>query len=460
MAKQNINVGVSANDGTGDTLRDGAIKVNNIINELYNYLGDGTNLRISINSPSTNQVLKWDGTTFTEGQLAIENLTNIDLSGIVNGQVLKWNSTNNRFQPGDDLQSSGTGTGLDNISNNGNGDLVVSADILPNSDVTYDLGSPTLKFRDLYLSTATIWLDDTGLSTDENTQQLVHKKRNLHLVQSINTGSQRIVESKLSTENALEKEKFHNRFGSMKPGTRVDVRDVGGILIHLDFVSFTEENGPARGYAVFNAVGPGDQSPELNVNLPLEVTSHNRVLSEDETGSVQIQADDLTFGGGHKLKIDAEGNLQVAVEGGEFEDADGGFRREQSNAPEGATVIKGQNGVSTYTPSPALFYRITPVGANAYLMYGPGLPAEGAQNPSLVLYRGFTYIFINLSGGAHPFRIQSTAGLAGTRYTTGITPPTGGEFGAQHFTVPHDAPDTLYYQCTIHAAMNGTFTIR
>lgn len=460
MAKQNINVGVSANDGTGDTLRDGAIKVNNIINELYNYLGDGTNLQISINSPSTNQVLKWNGTTFTEGQLAIENLSNIDISGIANGQVLKWNSSSSRFQPGDDLQSSGTGTGLDNIANNGNGDIVVSADILPNSDVTYDLGSPTLKFRDLYLSTATIWLDDTGLSTDETTQELVHKKRNLHRVQSINTGSQRIIESKLSSENALEEEKFRNRFGSMKPGTRVDVRDVAGILIHLEFVSFTAQTGPARGYAVFNAVGPGDQSPELNLNQPLEITSHNRVLSEDETGSVQIQANDLTFGNGHKLKIDAGGNLQVAVDGGDFEDADGGFRREHIDAPEGATVIKGQNGVSTHTPSPALYYRITAVGASAYTMYGPGLPAEGAQNPSLVLYRGFTYIFINQAGGAHPFRIQSTAGLAGTRYTTGVTPPTGGEFGAQHFTVPHDAPNTLYYQCTIHAAMNGTLTIR
>ena len=34
MAKQNLNIGVSANDGTGDTLRDGAIKLNNVINEF------------------------------------------------------------------------------------------------------------------------------------------------------------------------------------------------------------------------------------------------------------------------------------------------------------------------------------------------------------------------------------------------------------------------------------------
>ncbi|BCU96846.1 MAG: hypothetical protein CM15mV13_3050 [uncultured marine virus] len=57
MAKQNLNIGVSANDGTGDTLRDGAIKLNNVINELYTFLGDNTNLQISVGSPSTNQVL-------------------------------------------------------------------------------------------------------------------------------------------------------------------------------------------------------------------------------------------------------------------------------------------------------------------------------------------------------------------------------------------------------------------
>ena len=43
MAKQNVNIGVSANDGTGDTLRDGAIELTNVITELYDSLGDKTN---------------------------------------------------------------------------------------------------------------------------------------------------------------------------------------------------------------------------------------------------------------------------------------------------------------------------------------------------------------------------------------------------------------------------------
>jgi hypothetical protein len=43
MAKQLIGIGSTANDGTGDNLRAGATKVNNLINELYTTLGDGTN---------------------------------------------------------------------------------------------------------------------------------------------------------------------------------------------------------------------------------------------------------------------------------------------------------------------------------------------------------------------------------------------------------------------------------
>jgi hypothetical protein len=461
MAKQNINVGVSANDGTGDTLRDGAIKINNVINELYSHIGDETNLRIDIGSPSTNQVLKWNGTTFTEGSLAIENLSNVDLSGIINGQVLKWNSTNSRFQPGDDLQGTGGGIGLDNISNNGNGDIVIDAHLLPNSDVTYDLGSPTLKFRDLYLSTATIWLDDTGLATDDETQELVRKKRLMHLVHDINTGAQRTITAKLSSENLIEQEKFHNRFSVMKVGTRVDVRDANGVVTHLIFDSYAAENGGARATAVFDAVSVQDQAPDLITATPLQITSHNKMLSEDETGSVQISADNLTFAGGKKLKIDAQGNLQVATEGGDFEDADGGFRREVNSAPVGSSVVKGHDGSSIYHQSPALLYRFTPQSNIAYLVQGPGFPGGGSTNPTMVMYRGFTYILHNLAGGSHPLRIQSTTGMGGTRYETGMTPPAGGgEVGVQHITVPMDAPNTLYYQCTFHPSMNGIIEVR
>ena len=47
MARQGIGTGSSPNDGTGDTLRAGAAKVNDNFSEIYNYFGDGTNLSFS-----------------------------------------------------------------------------------------------------------------------------------------------------------------------------------------------------------------------------------------------------------------------------------------------------------------------------------------------------------------------------------------------------------------------------
>jgi len=44
MAKQTVGIGASPNDGTGDTLRDGADKINDNFNEVYDVLGDGTTL--------------------------------------------------------------------------------------------------------------------------------------------------------------------------------------------------------------------------------------------------------------------------------------------------------------------------------------------------------------------------------------------------------------------------------
>ena len=71
--------------------------------------------------------------------------------------------------------------------------------------------------------------------------------------------------------------------------------------------------------------------------------------------------------------------------------------------------------------------------------------------------RGMTYAFDNsVNGGAHPFRIQSTSGLTGTPYTDGQT---GIGSNVLYWTVPMDAPTTLYYQCTLHTLMNGTITV-
>jgi len=98
-------------------------------------------------------------------------------------------------------------------------------------------------------------------------------------------------------------------------------------------------------------------------------------------------------------------------------------------------------------------YYITANGSSDYRFAGPG-QRNTVGNPTLYLMRGFTYIFENSTGNSHPFRIQFT------NTTTGVgTYVSGAQNGTQVFTIPHDAPSSYQYVCTIHGGMLGTFII-
>lgn len=92
MAKQLINVGSQANDGTGDSIRSGAQKVNSSITEIYNNLGNGTDLQVNITNTTSGNVLRSNGSQFVSALLDYG-----DLSGrptIPDAQVSSdWNAT-------------------------------------------------------------------------------------------------------------------------------------------------------------------------------------------------------------------------------------------------------------------------------------------------------------------------------------------------------------------------------
>jgi len=117
--------------------------------------------------------------------------------------------------------------------------------------------------------------------------------------------------------------------------------------------------------------------------------------------------------------------------------------------------------VSSRAIEDTLRYVLGSVGSVAYTFTGKGL--NGAvSDPTLTLSRGHTYIFENRnSNGAHPFYIKTSLANGGTNdaYNTGVT-NNGGAGGTEIvFTVPHDAPDLLYYQCSSHSSMNGQLKI-
>ena len=103
---------------------------------------------------------------------------------------------------------------------------------------------------------------------------------------------------------------------------------------------------------------------------------------------------------------------------------------------QGNQGIQGREGARTFN--------VTNDGLTNYLV-------DTVADPTIHLIRGFTYIF-NVNAVSHPFEIRVSNG--GAAFNDGVT-NNAEDNGLVTFRVPWDAPATLYYQCTSHAAMGG-----
>lgn len=92
MAKQSLNIGTTPNDGTGDSLRFGATKLNNMVDELYQALGNGSTIQVGIDDITAGKVLRSNGTNFIPAVLSYNDLSN--LPNIPTAQVnCDWNAS-------------------------------------------------------------------------------------------------------------------------------------------------------------------------------------------------------------------------------------------------------------------------------------------------------------------------------------------------------------------------------
>jgi hypothetical protein len=135
--------------------------------------------------------------------------------------------------------------------------------------------------------------------------------------------------------------------------------------------------------------------------------------------------------------------------------ADGSIGVDGYTGSAGAAGYTGSAGTNGFTGSTGVaggvLYAVTNSDASAYLI-------AGAENPALTLIKGFTYYF-DVSAAGHPFWIKTSA-VTGTTsaYSSGVT-NNGVDSGTVSFTVPFDAPATLYYICQFHESMVGTLNI-
>jgi hypothetical protein len=115
----------------------------------------------------------------------------------------------------------------------------------------------------------------------------------------------------------------------------------------------------------------------------------------------------------------------------------------------GGTGLQGLQGLQgTDGFDGARTFTVTNSGSTDYII-------DGSADPTIKLLRGFTYVF-EVTATGHPFEIRVSNG--GAQYNTGVT-NNGAQSGSVLFSVPYNAPATLYYQCTLHSAMGGVIEI-
>ena len=101
-------------------------------------------------------------------------------------------------------------------------------------------------------------------------------------------------------------------------------------------------------------------------------------------------------------------------------------------------------------------------GSGVYNFTGNGVDSS-TNHPELYMYRDTKYRFIHNAGNSHPIAIF-TAQSGGSKYTDGVTYSDTSNNYTTHgnnldFTPQHDAPDTLWYRCTVHSSMVGKINI-
>lgn len=408
MAKQFVNIGTLPNDGTGDSLRSGADKINDNFTELYTSIGNGTDLIVNASGAAQGQVLRWNGSNFVpQDYSSLTSSLNVN-----NFSIISSNNGNIQFSP------------------NGTGDVVVG-----------------------HGGQSTVFDGTTGHV--QVSDKITYKNEYPTVGDAPSNSTHK---GFFFTVNGDDSPKVNMTYTGLGDATVDLVTKLDSItaLTDVDTTTTAPTNGQVLKWnSTTSKWQPGDDAAGASSQNLWQT-----IVADTGSTTANTTTDSLTIAGGTNCTTSITGDTVTVNVDGSFEFAsltDVNF----TSLTRGDSLTYDPTGAGALDawvnqPSPTLWY-IFSVGLNnnSYLIEGPG--QAQTDDPDLHLYRGFTYIFVNNAGSNHPLRFQSTTGLSGSEWTLGVT---GDKTARQYFTVPHSAPNTLYYQCTIHANMAGTLFIK
>ena len=489
MAKSVINIGTAADDGTGDSLRAGATKINANSDELYNAIGDGTNLKdivntsmeldvpndgdkinkVAFHASTFNQMNAISTSTYHGAMLHvheggtvyvahaggwrkllldgsggsipnytdplksvayvgnINSLSDVDTTSTApqTGNVLKWDG--GKWAQGTDATSGGGGT---------------DADTLDGQDGSYYLNYNNLNNRPTVPSVLT----DLSISDGSNGQVLTTNGSGTFTFTTISTGGNQNLFATVDADT-----------GSTTANSQTDTLTVaGGSNISTSIV------GDTLSIAYTGSPNSGEENQNAFSN----------VQADSGLAQADTKTDTLTIAGGTNITTSVTGDT-VTINYAGTNDLDSLTDVSISSVATGQVMVyTGSNwaNISGRTIDEMALPAITTLVVTADSFNGYKMDQYGnTEDPTIYAISGTTIAFKIMSGGSHPFQIETSGGSA---YNNGLvhvatngavstgSSAQGKTSGTLYWKVPANISGNYAYQCTVHSSMRGTIVVK
>ena len=463
MAKLTLNLGTNPNDGTGDNLRGGGTKINANFTEIYNSLGDGSNI---INSFSIAD------TTSTTSTIALgETLKFVGGSGInatISGDTLTL-ETDNTIMTG-----SGTVTMTNKTMALGSNTLsgttaqfntaLTDADFITTGNFNSQL--PAINIADTSSTTSAINLGETlkivgsgGATSTVSGDTVTIAVTNL--TNSNLSGSAAISNANLANSSIT--------LGSTAAALGATVSSVAGLsLTGSGTIDLTGAGSKAR----FNFAGTGSFPSESTYEGMFAYdTSGDKPYVADAAGWINILTENDGVERHPNVNITGISNGQALIwssSNGRFEPGNAGGYVAGTDLDLASANLQDAGYVSHRSPDSTVTKTLTVTVASKtseHYEFGTGSAngyvIDGDQSPHITLSKGvYKFDQADNSNLTHPLKfyldrdknIELTAGVT--------TSGTAGNAGAHTtITITDDTPSPIFYQCTAHSYMGHSVNI-